>query len=497
MALAAIYARYSSDRQRDESIEDQVRVCTEEAERNGDAVVAVYADRAISGTDATHRPEFLRMVSDSEGAPWTVLYVYKVDRFARNRYDSAVYKARLRRNGVRVVSATERIQDGPDGILLEALLEGMAEYYSANLSENIRRGMEGNALKCHHNGVKVYGYDNQADGTVRVNEREARVVRTVFSMWAAGSPVRGIISALSGERTRAGKPIGPQFVSKMLRNDRYIGTYRFNGHVTPNGIPAIVDLATWDRAQARIRARTRRGRAAKAAFWLSGKLVGPGGERYHGDSGTGEGGRYTYYRCDELRHAVPQAALEEGVASLVADAFRDPAVVDEVCRLVLEAQEEEPSAAAEELAGLESRIDAVERELGNLLDIAAARGMSDAIAARMDRAEENKTELLARKAQLEASPEVFDRARIEFWLEELSRTADARAIIDIFVSRVVLERNGRYTVYLTLDEPDFGTKEAEPPSVGSSASSLVVEARRICPNVNVSVFRGGFSLARC
>lgn len=260
MALAAIYARYSSDRQRDESIEDQVRVCRAEAERNGDTVAAVYADHAIFGTDAEHRTEFQRMVAESAEASWEVLYVYKVDRFARNRYDSAVYKARLRKNGVRVVSATERIQDGPDGILLESLLEGMAEYYSANLSENIKRGLEGNALKCHHNGVTVYGYDNQPDGTVRVNEREAAVVRTIFRMWGDGEPVPVILDALEGERTRAGKPISSAFVSKVVRNDRYIGTYRFVGHVLPNAVSAIVDLAAWDGARARIRSRTRRGR---------------------------------------------------------------------------------------------------------------------------------------------------------------------------------------------------------------------------------------------
>lgn len=198
-------------------------MCRAEAVRNGDKVVAVYADHAISGTDAEHRPEFQRMVADSAEAPWEVVYVYKVDRFARNRLDSAVYKARLRKNGVRVVSATERIQDGPDGILLESLLEGMAEYYSANLSENIKRGMEGNAIKCHHNGVTVYGYDNQPDGTVRVNEREAAVVRTIFRMWGGGSPTPEILDALKGERTRSGKPISAGFVSKVIRNDRYQG----------------------------------------------------------------------------------------------------------------------------------------------------------------------------------------------------------------------------------------------------------------------------------
>ena len=111
MARAVIYARYSSHSQRDESIEDQVRVCREAAAREGDEVVRVYADRATSGTSTAGRAEFARMVADSATASWDRVYVYKTDRFARNRYDSAIYKARLKRNGVRVVSATENIQD--------------------------------------------------------------------------------------------------------------------------------------------------------------------------------------------------------------------------------------------------------------------------------------------------------------------------------------------------------------------------------------------------
>ena len=234
----------------------------------------------------------------------------------------------------------------------------------------------------------------------------------------------------------------------------------------------------------------------KASYWLSGKLVGPNGERYHGDSGTGTGGRYTYYRCDELRHAVPQAEIEEGVAALVADAFRDPCTVERICELVLEAQGAAPSAAAEELDAIDGRIRRLEEEYARLLDIAAARGMNGAISARMDRSEKNKTELLARKAQLQASPAYFDRERIEFWLGELSRTLDVRAIIDLFVSKVVLEQNGSYRVYLTLDEPDTEKEKAEPSGSDSSALSSMVEYRLARPNYTVTIRRDGFVLER-
>lgn len=134
-----IYARYSSDNQREESIEGQLRECKAFAEKNDIQIVGTYIDRALSAkTD--NRPDFQRMVKDSEKGLFDTVIVWKLDRFARNRYDSAHYKALLRKNGVKVISATEIIADTAEGILLESLLEGMAEYYSADLAEKVIRG---------------------------------------------------------------------------------------------------------------------------------------------------------------------------------------------------------------------------------------------------------------------------------------------------------------------------------------------------------------------
>lgn len=222
---AAIYARFSSHNQREESIDDQVRVCRAQAASDGCPVVAVYADHAISGT-TDRRPEFLRMVADAGKGRFDRLYVYKLDRFARNRFDSATYRAKLRKAGVDVVSASERVPDGPEGIMLESVLEGMAEYYSANLSQNIRRGMEGNAMQCRSNGARFYGYRSEG-GRYVVDEDEAVVVRRAFREVAGGSTVSEVCRGLNadGIRTRRGKEWRVATMSKMLRSDRYIGTY--------------------------------------------------------------------------------------------------------------------------------------------------------------------------------------------------------------------------------------------------------------------------------
>ena len=160
---AVIYARYSSDNQREESIEGQIRECTAYAEKNGITIVKHYIDRAISAkTD--NRPEFQQMIKDSDKKLFDIVLVWKLDRFARNRYDSARYKTQLKKNGVKLMSATEVISDGPEGIILESVLEGYAEYYSADLSEKVIRGMTENALKGKFSGGAIpFGYTINAD----------------------------------------------------------------------------------------------------------------------------------------------------------------------------------------------------------------------------------------------------------------------------------------------------------------------------------------------
>lgn len=143
---AIIYARYSCDNQREESIEGQLRECKVFAERKEFTLVGTYIDRAVSAkTD--NRPEFQKMIKDSAKGLFDVIIVWKLDRFARNRYDSAHYKAILRKNGVKVVSATEVISDGAEGIILESVLEGYAEYYSAELSEKSYKRYDGKCFE--------------------------------------------------------------------------------------------------------------------------------------------------------------------------------------------------------------------------------------------------------------------------------------------------------------------------------------------------------------
>ena len=150
---AVIYARYSSDSQREESIEGQIRECTEYAKRNGITILGTYIDHALSARSAD-RPEFQRMIKDAEKELFEIVLVWKLDRFSRDRYDSAYYKHILKKHGIKVVSAKENISEGPEGIILESMLEGMAEYYSVELSQKIKRGQMENALKVRTMAVR-------------------------------------------------------------------------------------------------------------------------------------------------------------------------------------------------------------------------------------------------------------------------------------------------------------------------------------------------------
>lgn len=233
-----IYARFSSHSQTEQSIEGQLKVCYEYAKSNGYTVIGEYIDRAQSGT-TDNRLEFQRMISDSDKHTFEGVLVYQLDRFARNRYDSAINKSKLKKNGVRVISAKENIADDPSGILVEGVLESMAEYYSAELSQKIHRGMAINAEKCLSNGSNPgLGFKVDSERRFYVDNDEAAIVREIYERYAAGETKAEIIRDLQRRKvkTSLGKEFSNNSLSRLLSNKRYIGIYLYKGQETP---PAV------------------------------------------------------------------------------------------------------------------------------------------------------------------------------------------------------------------------------------------------------------------
>ena len=300
---AVIYARYSSDNQREESIEGQIRECTAYAEKNGITVVKHYIDRALSAkTD--NRPDFQQMIKDSEKRLFDIVLVWKLDRFARNRYDSAHYEYQLERNHVKLVSATEPISDSPAGIMVKSMLTGMAEYYSAELSEKVVRGMTENVLKGKYNGGTVpIGFEVDKEKFFQVDPLKAPFVVEAFQRYNEGATMKELMNWLndSGVTTNRNQKFTYNSVQTLLTNKRYIGENHFKDIVMPDSIPAIVDKDLFEEVQQKIKKNSRAPARHKAEddYLLTTKLFcGMCGAMMFGECGTGRNKVvHHYYKC--------------------------------------------------------------------------------------------------------------------------------------------------------------------------------------------------------
>lgn len=218
-----MYARYSSDNQRSESIDAQIRAMTKYCEQNKLQIVEKYIDEAKSGMSSDKRPEFMQMIADSSKHIFDIVLVHKLDRFSRNRYDSAIYKNELKKNGVKVYSILENLDSSPESVILEALLEGMSEYYSKNLAREVMKGLKENALQCKHTvGSPPLGYDVDPDGHLVINESEAEAVRIIFDRFSKGLSYDTIIAELNrkGYLTKQGLPFQRNSLYSILTNEK-------------------------------------------------------------------------------------------------------------------------------------------------------------------------------------------------------------------------------------------------------------------------------------
>lgn len=302
MKTAVIYARYSSDTQTEQSIEGQLRVCQDYAKNNDILVVGTYVDRAMTGTNDL-RPDFQRMIKDSNKRQWDFVLVYKLDRFSRNKYETTIHKHTLKENGVKVVSAMENIPDSPEGIILESLLEGMNQYYSAELSQKVLRGLNESYRKGQYTGgAVIYGYD-VVDKKNVINPEEAEIVKEIFTKYSQGYTAVALAKDLQarGIRTKKGLYITDKKIYKILANTKYNGKIRHGDTIYDNIYPKIIDDVTWQKVQD-IHAENQHAPGRKKEiydFILSGKLYCGDCQRpMVGESGTSRLGRiYYYYSC--------------------------------------------------------------------------------------------------------------------------------------------------------------------------------------------------------
>ncbi|GHU46814.1 recombinase RecD [Clostridia bacterium] len=449
-----IYARYSSDNQREESIEGQLRECKEYCERHNLTIVGTYIDRALSAkTD--DRPQFQKMISDSKQKQFEIVLVWKLDRFARNRYDSASYRAILKRNSVKVKSAKEEISDGPEGIILEAMLEGMAEYYSAELSVKVKRGQKENALKCLATGGMVpFGYKvNPTSKKYEIDTVSAPIVHEIFTRYADGQTVKEITTAMKEKCLFAGlkyKYDSKSTLHNLLKNRRYMGEYRYGEIVIPDGMPALVDKDLFKQVADRMAKNKHKtgGLKSNADYILTTKLFcGKCGTMMVGVSGTSKSGKiHNYYKCGNAVHrkscdkkTVKKDQIEQLVLSLVREVVLQDDVIDKLADAIIELQGRENTT----IPFIETQLADTQKRIDNLINAVMDGLNSDSIKAKLAELESAKADLEIAIAKEKIDKPPLTKEQIVFWISrwkdgDFNDVKYCQTLVDVFVNSIFL-----------------------------------------------------------
>lgn len=493
-----IYARFSSHNQTEQSIEGQLAVCHEYAQRNGYTVVGEYIDRAISGT-TDNRPDFQRMLKDAQKRQWQYIVVYQLDRFARNRYDSATNKAYLKKYNVRVLSARECITNDASGILMEAVLEGMAEYYSAELSQKIRRGMEINAQK----GLAIGGYIclgyKLLDKRFVIDEETAPIVRKIFEMYLNDCTMAEIIRYLNGQqiKTSRGNDYNKNSIRRILTNRRYIGEYTFRGEVLPGTMPRIIDDDVFNEVQLKMEKNKKapaRAKAIEEEYILTTKLFcGLCRAAMTGISGKSHTGAvHQYYACinAKQKQCTKKNVQKKFIEDTVINAVRCVLTPENIRKIAKEVAalcaQERNTDTAQRLRRLLSEN---ESATANLVAAVAKGKAVDVLLDEIEKLKQQKIELEEQLQLDQVQHPDLKEPEIAFFLTQFAK-GDAddltyrRALIDTFVQAIYLYdtdegKNKKLTILCNTQD---GKIEIPLDEIEGSSKGRVVELNTQYPN---------------
>lgn len=438
MSRAAFYGRFSSNNQREESIDAQLRAAEEFAKKNNYEIVRTYADKAKSGT-SDKRPEFLQMIKDAEKGIFDTLIVHKLDRFSRNKYDSALYKRKLKQYGIKLVSVTEQLDDSPESVILESVIEGMAEYYSKNLARETMKGLKENAYKCKHTGgLAPLGYDVNSDKRYIINEREAESVRLIFDMYISGYTQSEMVKELNarGFKTKVGAIFRANSIHSVLTNEKYTGVYIYNksakkdafgkrnSHLYKDeseiiriegGMPQIISKETFAHAQEVLKARKRApgSNKAKENYLLAGVIrCGCCGKHYQGNRRNAKNkSMYVSYRCSYRRATsskicdnkeIRKEYIEEYVLSeLERKIFNDKAISYLVEGINKNLQKQN-KVDDEKRKFIIKELKEIDTQISNIVTAIASGFMQEEFKIKMDELKNKKSDLEYKMTQLES-----------------------------------------------------------------------------------------------
>lgn len=486
--LVAYYRYSGGSGQTEQSIEGQRRDCEAYARLHNMTIQKEYVDRHISGkTD--DRAAFQQMIADSDKGAFDMVICWKTDRFARNRYDSAVYKKRLRDNGVEIVYAAESNISGAEGIIIEGVMEALAEYYSAELAEKMRRGMRESALKGQAiSRCRALGLKTDEHKRFVIDEKTAPTVRFIFEHYAAGESAMSIVEQLNakGLRTSQGNPFNKSSIPRIIQNEAYRGVYISKSYDVriEGAIPAIIDDELWERAQTmlKLNRQLKAKNEPKADYILSGKLYCSCGSLMRGMSGHSATGEvYRYYTCPNkdchLRN-IPKDDLEGKVMQSIVDHLLQPESMEALAEAMVEVQKADVEKPNAERVAIEQSLSDVRRRSKNILD-AIENGTANAqLCARLDDLTEQEQTLSFQLSSLEKEkPVVFTKEQYLFLLEQFlmepsERTPEyGRRLVNTFVTSMVVSGRELVINFNVSDETVNKNKKTSQTNLQKESSS--------------------------
>jgi len=446
-------------------------------------IVETYIDEAKTAT-TDKRPSFQQMIKDSENKTFDILLVHKLDRFARNRYDSAIYKRELKKNGVSVYSVLERLDDSPESIIMESVLDGFAEYYSKNLARETMKGMKETALQCKHTGGKApLGYD--VDPITRklvINEYEAESVRIIFDMYSKGygySPILEVLNA-QGRKTKKGQAFLKNSLNSILTNPKYKGMYVFNRSSAKSyagtrnthlykdeediiaidgGCPMIIPPEVYEKVQDRITYNKHHGaeHVAKENYLLSGKVFC----KECGKSMCGNarhGGRnkelYVTYRCPTKKYAcsnkeINRDYLEEYVIMLLEKHIFNARALKKLSKGIVIYGNSDSTIKRQQQ--LQAQLSEIQEALKNVADAIQAGLISTALITRLNELEtekaiiENKLTDMAKPVEISIDTQLIMSEYTK--VKQTPASPEYKTFIKGFIDKIIV---GKYTVDVTL-----------------------------------------------
>lgn len=436
----AVYARYSSDNQREFSIDAQIRAAQKYVAENGWQITKVYCDKAKSAT-SDKRPDFQNMIKDCTLDLFDIILVHKIDRFSRNIYDFAIYKNVLKMNGIRLVSVAERLDDNdPDSEFYSGIMELMAARYSKNLAREVMKGMKENAYRAMTTGGRApLGYDiDPSTKKYILNETEAITVREIFRLYNEGNGYNRIISELNnkGYLTKSGNKFGKNSIHDILTNEKYSGVYIFNRATSkdyegtrntheskddnevirvPGGVPAIISSEDFQKAQQRMKDNKRSPGSftAKETYLLSGLVFcGECGYRMTGNMRYGGrnktkfvsykcGRRENYKACDNKE--IRREYLENYILSELERLVLNDEAIPRLAQKLQEYQSQKKSQNDVEATAIKAKLHDIEIQIGNIVNAIASGFMQGSFKEKMSALEQEKALLETKLREIETS----------------------------------------------------------------------------------------------